>query len=151
MTRVKLATADEAERIVKLWRSGHFDTHDIGRLLRLPEATVWRTLQAVRDMARIVARGGAAMKRILRHLGDFLFGGPRPRPPEKPQKPLPEILFIPVIFANGRDDDTEGVKAFLEHRPVMLAGRLIAPENNKARIEGLSLRFSCGQLVLMHK
>ena len=58
MTRAKLATADEAERIVELWRSGQFDTHDIGRLLRLPEVTVWRTLQAVRDMALIVSRGG---------------------------------------------------------------------------------------------
>lgn len=88
------------------------------------------------------------MKRLVRRLGDFLFGG-APRPPEEPQKPLPEILFIPVIFANGRDDDTEGVKAFLEHRPVMLAGRVIAPENNTAQLEGLNLRFSCGSLVLM--
>ena len=89
------------------------------------------------------------MKTIFKRLGLFIFGGPtRPAPPS-PQKPLPEILFIPVIFANGRDDDTEGVKAFLEHRPVMLAGRIIGPENNTARLEGLNLRFSCGALVLM--
>lgn len=58
MKPAKLATADEAERIVELWRSGKFDTHDIGRLLRLPEATVARTLQAVRDMALMIHRGG---------------------------------------------------------------------------------------------
>ncbi len=89
-------------------------------------------------------------KPFIKRLSDLLFGGPvREAPPAAPSKPLPEILFVPVIFANGRDDDTEGVKAFLEHRPVMLAGRLIAPENNTARLEGLNLRFSCGQLVLM--
>ncbi|MBV2183770.1 MAG: hypothetical protein KUL88_04410 [Rhizobium sp.] len=88
---------------------------------------------------------------FLKRLADLLLGGPaRPAPPAAAPKPLPEILFVPVIFANGRDDDMEGVKAFLEHRPVMLAGRLIAPENNTARLEGLHLRFSCGQLVLMH-
>lgn len=33
-------------------------------------------------------------------------------------KPLPE--FLPVIFANGEDDDTEGLVAFLEGRAVIL-------------------------------
>lgn len=33
-------------------------------------------------------------------------------------KPLPE--FLPVIFANGEDDDTDGLVAFLEGRAVIL-------------------------------
>ncbi len=42
--------------------------------------------------------------------------------------PAREIIlppFHPIIFANGRDDDTEGLKAFIEARPVIHAGRLI--------------------------
>lgn len=86
---------------------------------------------------------------FIKRLSDLLFGGPvRATPPAAPSKPLPEILFVPVIFANGRDDDSEGVKAFLEHRPVMLAGRLIGPQSNTAQVEGLNLRFSSGRLVL---
>lgn len=87
-------------------------------------------------------------KPFIKRLSDLLFGGPVPTtPPAAPQKPLPEILFVPVIFANGRDDDSEGLKAFMEHRPVMLDGRLIPPLDNAARIEGLSLLLSHGRIV----
>lgn len=87
-------------------------------------------------------------KPLMRRLADLLLGGPaRPAPPAAAPKPLPEILFIPVIFANGRDDDSEGLKAFLEHRPVMLDGRLICPQDNDARIEGLILVLRHGRVV----
>lgn len=62
-------------------------------------------------------------------------------------KPLPEILFTPVIFANGRDDDSEGVKAFFEHRPVVLDGRLIPADDMAAKLTGLTLRFCHGRIV----
>ncbi|MHA7969005.1 hypothetical protein [Rhizobium sp. CAU 1783] len=57
MRRPALATADEAEKIMELWRSHAFDTHDIGRILDLHESVVARTIQAVRDMARMMAGG----------------------------------------------------------------------------------------------
>ncbi len=62
-------------------------------------------------------------------------------------KPLPEILFTPVIFANGRDDDSEGGKAFFEHRPVVLDGRLIPSDDMAAKLTGLTLSFRHGLIV----
>ncbi len=58
MRRAALPTANQAEHIIELWRSRCFDTHDIGRIIGLPEATVASTIQAARDMARILVRGG---------------------------------------------------------------------------------------------
>ncbi|MDI7862562.1 hypothetical protein MRS76_11375 [Rhizobiaceae bacterium n13] len=48
----------------------------------------------------------------------LLFHRPRPR-----VRPLPE--FMPVIFANGRDDDGPGLKAFWEGKAVLLDDTVI--------------------------
>lgn len=44
-----------------------------------------------------------------------------------PAKPLPEILYMPVLFANGRDDDGPALKAFWENQPFMFQGRVYEP------------------------
>jgi len=49
--------------------------------------------------------------------------------------------FHPIIFANGRDDDGPGIKAFYEGRPVICQGREIGPGDNV--LEGLRLSVSC--------
>ncbi|WP_260695550.1 hypothetical protein [Rhizobium leguminosarum] len=51
-------TLDEGQALAALvlWKSGHFDSFDIGRLLAVGEDAVCRTLQA----ARHIARGGGA-------------------------------------------------------------------------------------------
>jgi hypothetical protein len=72
------------------------------------------------------------------YIANLLLGGPKP--PEK-KKPLPEILFLPVIFANGRDDDTEGLKAFFENRPVMFRGEILTPGPHT--IFGVDVAVSC--------
>ncbi len=46
--------ASKALASIVLWNSGHFDTYDIGQLLKVPEDAVCRTLHA----ARHVAKGG---------------------------------------------------------------------------------------------
>lgn len=74
--------------------------------------------------------------RLLNAIGNIILGGPRPK------KPLPEVLFYPVIFANGRDDDTEGVKAFYENRPVILKGEVIRPGPRTISNMELSLSVS---------
>lgn len=87
-------------------------------------------------------------KPFMKRLSNLLFGGPVPTtPPAAPSKPLPEILFVPVIYANGRDDDSEGLKAFLEHRPVIFDGRLIGPEHNEARLDVKALRLRYSHVV----
>lgn len=66
------------------------------------------------------------------------------------RRPAPrEIIlppFHPIIFANGRDDDTEGLKAFIEARPVIHAGRLIIEGN--CILSGLTLRLRCNAMVV---
>lgn len=54
--------------------------------------------------------------------------------------------FHPIIFANGRDDDTDGIKAFLEGRPVMHAGKLIESGDHKLR--GLELQLRCNGFLV---
>lgn len=54
--------------------------------------------------------------------------------------------FHPIIFANGRDDDTDGIKAFIEARPVIYAGRLIGKGN--AHLKGLELQLRCNGLLV---
>jgi len=49
--------------------------------------------------------------------------------------------FHPIIFANGRDDDGPGIKAFFEGRPVICHGREIGPGDNV--LDGLRLSLSC--------
>ena len=46
---------DQALAAIVLWNSGHFDTYDIARVLRLKEDQVVRTLHA----ARCVVKGRA--------------------------------------------------------------------------------------------
>jgi len=49
------------------------------------------------------------------------------RPPIKaPQRDLSEI-FVPVLFANGEDDDLLGLVAAFEHKPVMYDGKVYQP------------------------
>lgn len=79
------------------------------------------------------------MKRLISRIADLVMGGPLP----KPSKPLPEILFYPVIFANGRDDDTEGLKAFYENRPYILRGETFMPSDQPRRLIGLDFTLSC--------
>ncbi len=78
------------------------------------------------------------LNRLLNALGNLILGGPA----RKPKKPLPEILFCPVIFANGRDDDTEGLKAFFENRTVVYAGRYVPAGNHELVCEDVRIRCS---------
>jgi hypothetical protein len=47
----------QAMAAIVLWNSGHFDTFEIGRVLKVGEDAICRTLHA----ARHVARGGGVM------------------------------------------------------------------------------------------
>lgn len=79
---------------------------------------------------------------------DFLMGG---QVPTAPQKPLPEILTVPRIFANGRDDDSEGVKAFFAGKPYVF-GDVLSPAGTDFRLlTGCSLRFSATTLGFRHQ
>ncbi len=69
-----------------------------------------------------------------------LFG--RRKQAEKPVRQVVLPPFHPIIFANGRDDDTEGLKAFWENRPVTLRGIEISP-GEAFVLKGLELRLSC--------
>lgn len=66
--------------------------------------------------------------------------------PYRPQKRLPEILFYPVIFANGRDDDSEGLKAFYENRPYIFRGKVYQPTTDPRTLDGIELRLSHGAI-----
>ncbi|WP_313193075.1 hypothetical protein [Shinella zoogloeoides] len=61
------------------------------------------------------------------------------------RRPAPrEIIlppFHPIIFANGRDDDGPGIKAFYEGRPIICQGREIGPGDTVLR--DLKLSLSC--------
>lgn len=85
------------------------------------------------------------MKSLLSRIADILLGGPARRP----QKPLPEILFYPVIFANGRDDDAEGLKAFFENRPYIFGGNLYGPTDGPRRLVNLHLTLSKNSIVFI--
>ncbi|MEY9718809.1 hypothetical protein [Sinorhizobium fredii] len=86
------------------------------------------------------------MKSKLKWFVDFLMGGPAPEPQGK-EIVLP--AFHPIIFANGRDDDTDGIKAFWENRPVIYAGEEIKPGQSR-QLVGLHLNFSC-TAIFIHK
>lgn len=68
-------------------------------------------------------------------LANLFFGGPV----HKPAKALPEMLTMPVIFGNGRDDDTEGLRAYIENRPVIWRGDIIPPGDCTLHVETLRL------------
>ncbi|WP_407815701.1 hypothetical protein, partial [Staphylococcus aureus] len=85
------------------------------------------------------------MKSLLSRLANLLLGGPA----RHPQKALPEILFYPVIFANGRDDDAEGLKAFFENRPYILGGDLYLPTAGPRRLVNLHLTLSKTAIVFI--
>lgn len=85
-------------------------------------------------------------ERFLKRFVDFLMSGPVPEA-EPRQIVLPP--FHPVIFANRRDDDTEGLKAFWENRPVIYAGEEIKPDQARTLV-GLDLRLSCVAMFI-HK
>lgn len=75
-------------------------------------------------------------------------GGPAPA---AASKPLPEILYVPTIFANGRDDDSEGIKAFFSGQAYVLGG-VIRPAGTDARVlAGCHLRFSATTLAFRHQ
>jgi hypothetical protein len=86
------------------------------------------------------------VKSKLKRFVDFLMGGSVPE-----AKPREIVLppFHPIIFANGRDDDTDGIKAFWENRPVIYAGEEIKPDQGRELV-GLRLRFSC-TAIFIHK
>jgi len=108
------------------------------------------------------------MKLMLRKLADLFLGGAvQVAPPAAPAREIQLPPFHPIIFANGRDDDTEGLKAFFEGRPVILFGRVIGEGdavlddlelrshatrffmlNSKGHLEGvLGFPFSSGQAI----
>ncbi|ASY69364.1 hypothetical protein [Sinorhizobium fredii] len=86
------------------------------------------------------------VKSKLKRVVDFLMGGPVPEP-----KPREIVLppFHPIIFANGRDDDTEGLKAFWENRAVIYAGEEIKPGQSRELV-GLELRLHCTAILAVH-
>ncbi len=55
-------TLDDRQALAALvlWKSGHFDSFDIGRLLAVGEDAVCRTLHAARHIARGGGGSGAA-------------------------------------------------------------------------------------------
>ena len=85
------------------------------------------------------------MKSLLSRIADVLLGGPS----RQAQKPLPEILFYPVIFANGRDDDAEGLKAFFENRPYIFGSNLYGPTAGPRRLANLHLTISKKSIVFI--
>ncbi|QCM10072.1 hypothetical protein CFBP6625_06705 [Agrobacterium tumefaciens] len=85
------------------------------------------------------------MKNLLTRIADLILGGPSRRS----QKPLPEILFHPVIFANGSDDDAEGLKAFFENRPYIFGGDLYGPTAGPRRLVNLNLTLSKTAIVFI--
>lgn len=87
------------------------------------------------------------MKRLLSRIADLVMGGPV----SQPAKPLPEILFYPIIFANGRDDDSEGLKAFYENRPYILRGKLYQPSTSPRRLVGLNIALSCDGIAFIRE
>lgn len=68
---------------------------------------------------------------------------------EPAKKPLPDILFYPVLFANGRDDDSDALKAFFENRPYIFQGKLFEPTRDERVLEGLNLRISADAVVFI--
>lgn len=78
-----------------------------------------------------------------RRMADFFLGGPVSQPQSR-QREIVLPPFHPIIFANGRDDDTEGLKAFIEGRPVMLFGRQV--QAGDAVLEDVTLRLRCLRL-----
>lgn len=85
------------------------------------------------------------MKSLLSRIADVFLGAPS----RQVQKPLPEILFYPVIFANGRDDDSEGLKAFFENRPYIFGGDLYGPTAGPRRLVNLHLTLSKNSIVFI--
>ena len=47
--------SDQAELVLRLWRTRAFDTYDIARMVGGGEDAVCRTIQAARDVARELA------------------------------------------------------------------------------------------------
>lgn len=57
------------------------------------------------------------------------------------------IDFLPVIFANGEDDDSVGFAAALENAPVLFDGRVYRP-GEAIKIIGRKMCFDRGVIVL---
>lgn len=94
------------------------------------------------------------IKSLFTSIADIILGGSKSaaQPAQsKPElsKPLPEILFYPVLFANGRDDDSEALKAFYENRPYVFQGKLFEPTRDERVLEGLQLRISADAVVFI--
>ena len=53
----------------------------------------------------------------------------KPRDKVRPKLDL-GLLFVPVIFANGEDDDVPGLVAAIEHKPVQFDERIYAPDED---------------------
>lgn len=59
------------------------------------------------------------------------------------------LLLIPVLFANGVDDDLPALRAIVGNRHIMFDGKIYAP-NEKVTVTGRTLSFSCGAIVVHH-
>lgn len=66
-------------------------------------------------------------------------------------KPRPardlKAAFVPVIFANGEDDDLPGLEAAVTGGPVQFDEKIYRT-GDRLEIRGRTMAFSCGGLVL---
>jgi len=58
-----------------------------------------------------------------------------------------DLLTVPVIFANGRDDDLPGFRAAIENKRVFFRDRIYEP-GEAIKSEGHTLAFSCGRIII---
>jgi hypothetical protein len=53
-----ILTDQQAERVIRLWRTQQFDTVEIAEFVAAPEPAVCRLIQAARDVIREFSRAG---------------------------------------------------------------------------------------------
>lgn len=66
----------------------------------------------------------------------------------KPRREL-KTMFLPVIFANGEDDDTPGFIAAMKEEPVQFDEKIYEP-GERIDIVCRQIRFRCGTLHIEH-
>lgn len=81
---------------------------------------------------------------VLKRVLDLLMGGPV----RAARKPLPEFLTLPVLFANGRDDDGPALKAFWENQPFMFRGQVYKPSRSPKVLPLERVCFSAHSVVV---
>jgi hypothetical protein len=71
------------------------------------------------------------------------------KPPKTHRKTDLKTLFVPVIFANGKDDDIPGLVAAIENKVVQFDDDLYQP-GEELTITNRTLLFSKGLCILGH-